>query len=222
MPILLVLLLTGATARVDPARTPVRDWSRRQPGGDRRPHTPAGPRHGPARPVGGGRRPGRPVPPDRRGDDVHRDPPQARLHPLDRPGDLDRRPRVGLDRLAFRHRRYRRRPPAGPVRRTARPGSRTSWSSPGAWLVHYDAERDLHRVLRREPAGSGPGPGTSGPQPGRSRCWCCLPVGLFAAQQTFGRFAPETAGRLAPGGGRGRHPGAVRAAPAGSSSRCSG
>jgi hypothetical protein len=61
-----------------------------------------------------------------------------------------------------------------------------------SWLVHYGAERELHRVL----AGSREfwtRPGHFGSSARPFALLVLMPVGLFAAQQTFGRFAPETA-----------------------------
>ena len=64
----------------------------------------------------------------------------------------------------------------------------------GCWLVHFDAERALHRA---GPFAGGRGFWSRGGyvlhQARQTALLVGLPVGLFATQQAVGRFAPETA-----------------------------
>jgi STE24 endopeptidase len=65
-----------------------------------------------------------------------------------------------------------------------------------SWLAHYGAEREFHRVL----TGEGEFWSRAGHFGSSARPFALLvlmPVGLFVCQQTFGRLAPETAAHWA-------------------------
>jgi len=61
-----------------------------------------------------------------------------------------------------------------------------------SWAAHYGAERELHRAAGGRDFWTRPGHFGSSARP--FALLVLMPVVLFAAQQTFGRFAPETAG----------------------------